>query len=295
MRAMLGGFDRNTEAVLNEEDQTWWGKHSSGLNWLTYQPRELYISKTQPVKLSFLIWKSVTSIKLKIKLAFTDDTYSTITQETQAANQYEVYDAILSYQKLNLAAQAKDVASYEVWLEDQDVNRLTLSRWFYVDDTYREDERISIFQNSLGRPDVVRFTGSWDYKTENTRSTAELINQEGFTWANFENFDYSNTEIQQFKFRSGYLNDLAKRPKQYADYLREFYLSPKIYELINNRLYPTRLTSKKNFISNSDDSLINIEFEAERAYSDKRYSRDENIHTGQGWDSKFTGNYLKPE
>lgn len=293
--ALLGGYDRNTEAILNEENKTWWEKHSSGLNWLTYQPREIYISKFQPVKLSFLIWKSVTSIKLKIKLTFTDGTYTTLSQETQAASQYEVYDAILSYQKLDLASQAKDVASYEVWIADQDDNRLSVSRWFYVDETYREEERIFIFQNSLGRPDVVRFTGIAEKETENTRSTSELISQEGFTWQNFERLDYSNFETQRFTFNTGWLNDLALRPKQFADYLREFYLSPKIYELINNRLYPTRLISKKNFISNSDEDVINIEFEAERAYSDKYFSQDENVHPSQGWDSKFTGNYLNPK
>lgn len=295
--AILGGIDRKSESELNEADKTWWDQFLFQKDFLTNQPRELYVSKTQPVKLSCLVWESsVTSIKLIILVTYTDGLGTSITK-TITAVQYDVFECILSVQKLGLESLSiKEIASYEVYITDQDDNRLSISRYFYIDSKYYENERIFIFQNSKGVADVVRFTGISEANVALERNSAVKINQEGFTWRNFEIEDYDNLEIQKFKINSGWLNDLAIRPKQYADYLREFYLSPKIYELVNNRLYPIRILSKKQQISQSDESLISMEFEAERAYTDKYFSQDENIHPGTGFESKFESEeYLNPK
>lgn len=284
--AILGGLDRNKLAELNESGSTWWDKLLYRPDFLTYQPREMYVSKDQPVKLSFLIWKEVTSIILNVTVTYTDGLSSKLIKGSINASQYEVIECILSSQKLGLGS-VKDVDHYEVFLTDQDGNLISISRYFYIDDNFRENEKIFIFQNSLGSADVIRFTGTSEMNVELQRNSIEKINQDDFTWRNFEIEDHDNLEVQKFAFNTGWLNEIAKRPKRLADYLREFYLSPKIYEVVNNRLYPTRITSKKQFIDKSDETLAYLEFEAERAYTDKYFSQDENIHPSTGFEDKF--------
>jgi len=294
--AILGGISRNAQAELNENETTWWEQFLYKLDWMTNQPREITVGKTQPVKLSVLVWKAgVTSLKLKVNVYYTDGTSGSLTDATIAASQYNIFECILSYQKLGLGALAKEVSYYKAWVTDQDDNRLTVDRYFYVDPAYRDNERMFIFQNSIGRPETVRFTGVTETEVEHDRNDFSLIAPEAFTWRDHETNNFDNTEVEKIKFNSGYLNDLAKYPKQFADYLREFYLSPAIWEVVNNRLYPIRITGKKQFINNTDETLSYIEFEAERGYQDKYYTRDENIHPSQGWETKFENEeYLNP-
>lgn len=295
--AIQGGVDRNKQAEINEEDSTWWDKFLYKKDFLTNQPRELIISPTQPVKLNFIVWKSgTTSIKLKIKVVYTDSGTTTVTK-TISASRYEIFECILSYTKLDLGSlsSTKTVDYYEVWIDDQDDNRISISRIFYVDFNYRENEKIFIFKNSLGSPEVIRCLGVSEAESKFDRNSYEIINQEGFTWRDFASNNFDNTEIQSFTFNTGWLNELAKNPKAYADYLRDFYLSDTIYELINNRLYPVKIISKKTVTDQSDEYLISMEFEAERAYMDKYYTRDENMHPSVGWESKFESDeFLNP-
>lgn len=282
---VLGGIDRIALAKLNEENKSWWDKFLFKKDFLTNQPRQLYISKTQPIKLSFLVWKSgITSIKLKTHITYLDGLSSTLVKSI-SASQYEAFECILSLLKLGI--DADEVDNYEVWLTDQDDNRISISRYFYIDHVYRENERTFLFQNSLGSVEALRFSGVSETKVNLDRSSIAIINEESFTWRNFEIRNNFNIETQKFKFNSGWLNNLAVYPKQFADYLREFYLSRGIYELINNRLYPILITSKKQFIDESDESLTYVEFEAERAYTDKYFGQDENIHPSTGFESKF--------
>ena len=293
---MLGGVSQNAQAELNENETTWWDQFLYKKDWLTYQPREITVNKMQPVKLSLIVWKSgVTSVKLRVKVYFTDGTSSNLAAKTISASQYNIIECILSYQRLGLALLGKEVNYYEAWAIDQDDNRLTLSRYFYPDQFYRPNERVFIFQNSLGCPEVVRFTGVTETEVEHDRSEYSLISPDGFTWRTHQVNNFDTVETEKIKFNSGYLNDLAKYPRQFADYLREFYLSPAIWELVNNRLYPVRITGKKQFVNNTDETLSYIEFEAERGYIDKYYTRDENIHPSQGFESKFESEkFLNP-
>lgn len=294
--AFLGGIDRNRQADLNEQDKPFLDQLIYRKDFLTWQPREMIINQYQPVKLSFLVWdENQTTLKLKIKVFFTDGTDTTVTK-TISCTQYEVFECILSYQKLGMGSYVKTVSYYEIWIDDQDNTRKSVSRYFYIDYNYYEDERIFIFQNSLGCADVIRFTGITETNVELERTSAEKINQEGFTWQDFDIQDFDNMEVQRFSFNTGWLNNLSSRPKQLADYLREFYLSPKIYELVNNRLYPVRIITKKQFITKTDETLSYIEFEAERAYTDQYFSQDENIHPSTGWEAKFESEeFLNPQ
>lgn len=294
--AFLGGIDRNRQADLNEQDKPFLDQLIYRKDFLTWQPREMIINQYQPVKLSFLVWdENQTTLKLKIKVFFTDKTDTTVTK-TISCTQYEVFECILSYQKLGMGSYVKTVSYYEVWIDDQDNTRKSVSRYFYIDYNYYEDERIFIFQNSLGCADVIRFTGITETNVELERTSAEKINQEGFTWQDFDIQDFDNMEVQRFSFNTGWLNNLSSRPKQLADYLREFYLSPRIYEMVNNRLYPVRIITKKQFITKTDETLSYIEFEAERAYTDQYFSQDENIHPSTGWEAKFESEeFLNPQ
>lgn len=294
--AFLGGIDRNRQADLNEQDKPFLDQLIYRKDFLTWQPREMIINQYQPVKLSFLVWdENQTTLKLKIKVFFTDKTDTTVTK-TISCTQYEVFECILSYQKLGMGSYVKTVSYYEIWIDDQDNTRKSVSRYFYIDYNYYEDERIFIFQNSLGCADVIRFTGITETNVELERTSAEKINQEGFTWQDFDIQDFDNMEVQRFSFNTGWLNNLSSRPKQLADYLREFYLSPRIYEMVNNRLYPVRIITKKQFITKTDETLSYIEFEAERAYTDQYFSQDENIHPSTGWEAKFESEeFLNPQ
>ena len=281
---ILAGIDKIKTAQLNEENKSWWDSFLYKKDFLTYQPREMYVGLKQPVKLNFLVWADVTSIKLVVKIYFNDNTGNQIIK-TFAASQFDIVECVLS--PLKLLSAFSNIDYYEVYITDQNDNRISISRYFHIDDSYRENERTFIFKNSLGGPDVLRFVGISEVNTELQRNSFERLNTEGFTWKNFESQDFDISEIQKFKFNTGWMDDLSPTPAALADYLREFYLSDQVYELINNRLYPIKLTSKKALIGRSDETLISFEFEAERAYSDKYYGRDENIHPVTGFDSKF--------
>jgi hypothetical protein len=287
---MPGMISRHKVAEINADESTWWDKWIVGKDFLTYQPQSMVIGQTQPVKCFFIVWKpGVTSVKLYlVKTNRAGDGAPPVAKFTISASQYDILECIFSFLKLGYELGSTDVDHYEVYLTDQDNNRISTSRYYYPDYRNRPDEHIFLFRNSLGCPDTVRFTGV-SVEEQVIDSEVMTMNQEDdFTDVNRDVRNFLTTETQAFKFNTGWMNGITKdHPRLMADYMREFFLSEEIYEVINNRLYAVRLTSKKQIISKTDERLIAMEFEAERAYTDMSFTPDTNILAARGWDGKF--------
>ena len=289
-----GGIDHIKLAKYHEDDSSFWDMMQYNKDFLTWQPVTKNIWIRQPEKLYYLVWDaSTTTIKLKIKIYYTDGTDHTLTKDSETASQYEVWECILSYNKLDLISlpesQNKEIEKYEVWIDDQGDNKISISRFFVLDRKIHTNKRIFIFGNSLSGYDTLRCTGQTVKTTDLARSTIEVLNDFDFTSLDHQMKDNVVFETQKYKTNTGWVS------KEYVEYLREFELSTQVYEFILNRLYPVIITTKKATIHKDFENLHQLEFEYARAYKDSHYSADENILGSKNFNKSFNTSYLTGE
>jgi hypothetical protein len=289
-----GGIDFIKLAKYHEDESSFWDMMQYNKDFLTWQPVNKSIWARQPEKLYYLVWKAdTTTIKLMVKMYYTDDTTATITKETQACSQYQLYECVVSYNKFDLineeASHDKEIEKYEVWIADQDDAKISISRFYTLDRKVYTNARIFIFRNSLSGYDTLRCTGESVKTTDLTRTTIEVLNDFDFTSKDAQLKNNIVFESQKFKTNTGFIT------KEYTEYLREFELSGEIYEFVLNRLYPILLVSTKSDIHKDNNYLHFREFEYVRAYKDSHYSYDENELLSKNFNKSFNNSYLTDE
>lgn len=289
-----GGIDFIKLAKYHEDDSSFWDKMQYNKDFLTWQPINKKIWIRQPEKLYYLVWNALTTtIKLMIKIYYNDDTDYTHEQDTQTVSQYDLYECILSYNKLDLISlpqsAGKEIKKYEVWIADQDDAKISISRYFELDRRIYTNQRFFIFRNSLSGFDTIRFTGETAKSTDLKRSSITILNDFDFTSLDAQIKNNTIFESQKYKVSSGWLT------KEQTEYLREFELSTEVYEFILNRLYPVVLVNSKSAIHKDNEYLYNRTIEYARAYKDSNYSYDDNILDSKNFNKSFNSSYLTGE
>jgi hypothetical protein len=291
---LSGGIDFIKMAKYHEDDSSFWDMMQYNKDFLTWQPVTKKVWPRQPEKLYFLVWDPDTvEINLKVKIYYTDDTTHTFTKATETAHQYSLWECVVSYNKLDLISlpesSGKEIEKYEVWIEDQDDVKITVSRFYELDRKVYTNARIFIFRNSLSGFDTLRCNGEAIKSTELTRTVVERLNDFDFTSLTPQIRNDIVFEQQVYKATTGFIT------KEYAEYLREFELSTEVYEFILNRLYPVILTSKTAEIHKDNSYLHYREFEYARAYKDSHYSYDDNLLGSKNFNKSFNSSYLTGE
>lgn len=276
--ALNGGYDSMEKARMFDEGSSFLEQINYTWQFLTQQPAEKIINFDQPEKLFYLVWKDdTTSIKLKVKIYYTDGTDTTITKATQAVSQYQVWECVVSPDKmeLDLVTPAKTIDYYEIWIDDQDDDRVSKIQKYTIDREYYEHQRYLIFRNSFGEFDITRFTG---IKTDNLEHAREVDSYNpGDGWD--QRFKAENiTEQQSFAINTGWMLN-----KETLDWLRDLLISPEVYEIINNRLYPIIIQNTKTFKQRDKEDLFALAVEYIRAYTDQHYTRDATIYPEGTW------------
>ena len=118
------------------------------------------------------------------------------------------------------------------------------------------------FRNSWGVYDSIRCTGDFETIPVQEREKVMYISDEPETSFNAPVSDTMIKETQGFKGNSGWLS------KDFLNYLRDFMLSPDIYELDDTRLLRCCITSTKTNLYKDRTYNYALAFEYERAYDD---------------------------
>ncbi len=289
-----GGVSLIKEAQYNEEGKSFYTKLLNNWMFLTWCPNNKIVDIKQIEKLFYLVFKSNTiSINLKVLVYFSDGTTSLQTKFTDyLVERFDVYELSVGYGILNLGSinPAKVIKKYDVYLTDQDDNRISDRRTYILDYTVRTNKRYFIFQNSLGGIDSLRTTGIGVKTNEYNFSTIEETLEVNFTTKDRRKKQIVSDKTENYKVNTGWLTE------NQMEYLQEFYLSNNIYEIFNNILIPIVITSKKVEQKKDDEYLFSLDFEYTRDLLNGYYSEDDTHYEiiGGSFNESFNNSFTNP-
>ncbi len=266
--AIPGGLNRETIVAYNSAGQNFFSVTENLLSFMTWAPLQKMTSKTCPELLFFHVPVTATFDQLDfvVIVTFTDNTTATFITSIEGVSQNDVIELTVGYEKLALATRypTKTVYSWKVMLSNQDAQMDTEYRVFILDNTFYQNERIFLFQNSFGRAyDVIRLTGlgSVDIEVEFSTASSETIGD--YTALNAPVSKFGASEVQRLKVNSGWLTQELK------DYMRELLLSKQVFEYTITGLFPVIITNDKMKSFFQDNQyLYDIEIDYDRAYRD---------------------------
>lgn len=141
--------------------------------WLTHRFNRL-VSYTEPIFLYFML-KQQKEVYIKAILHFDDETSKEIELGDVEVDAYSLWLAKVGYLQIaDKIPAGKNLTSWSVVVKDGSGNPLTNTATFEIDTWTSIDEIHILYQNSLGMPDVFRFTGQLGYFTEFKKAAASL-------------------------------------------------------------------------------------------------------------------------
>ncbi|GAB3937030.1 DUF5977 domain-containing protein [Larkinella terrae] len=209
-----------------------------------------------------------TSLKLICQAYYTDGT-----SERRVGNQlttvypYKVYSFPVGPRALGLLNSPKPVSHFEVWVSNQDDERLTEIRWYRLETQYRRNVRFLLFANSLGGFDTLYCTGKGVEQVKYVRQITER----------FTGYDYppefSEKQINQVTGERELTVSTGWLSKVQAEYLQELALSPEVY-LVTDRAYlPLMPVTDSLKTADDDETLIGRTFVFRYTNPEQHYSR----------------------
>ena len=218
-----------------------WERVTTDKKFLTWHPVVKAVGIFQPELLHFLIQTdTVTTVNLKVKLTYTDGTDTTVTPRTLAGiTQYDLLRIPAGIPNLELASVdfARTISYYELWLEDQAGTVISERRYFELDQYEQRWERLWLYENSFGMPEVFRTVGKTKYGTGITPMRSKLSVAETY-----------DVKQPQYLTRETYLRTDQEistgmlRDRETAAYMLDF-LSQKapLFELKDGDYHPVQL------------------------------------------------------
>lgn len=279
----IGGSRSTSQTVwaiksrISEEDLPSW---RSGLfskyigergRWLTWQPNKATIDTQMPVFLSFIVNRKPlpTSLKLCIQA-----TYYGLGNWFKLAysitNIYEnmVLNLPVGYAQLDIASKfpVGQVEKYTVWLIDQNSDRVSAKRTFYVNYSTVQHRQCLVFQNSLGGFDSFMLTGQPEISTslKGIEAQASLAS------------DYKTTDEQLFvRNKQGeeqIVLNTGLHPKKWLEYLEDLAWSERI--LLHSQSGFVALSSpSEKYLKPSIEDLQSRDFTFVKSKSSIGFSR----------------------
>lgn len=222
---------------------TGWAWITDHMKFLSLAPVEKTVSLFQPEILHFLIQaNTVSSVSLKVKLTYTDGTEETITPRSLSGiAQWDLLRIPAGIPNLGLASVnfTKTINFYELWIENQSGTKISESRFYELDILNQPWERLWMYENSLGMPEVFRTVGKTAYKTALASINSQRAHVEGYDIKQSEYLTHETYLRADQDVSTGWLRD-----RQTAEYMLDF-LSQKatLYELRGGSYWPMQLIS----------------------------------------------------
>nr|DAX79698.1 MAG TPA: tail protein [Caudoviricetes sp.] len=216
-RAVRAGIDRFADTPTNFLTQ----------NFLTWQPTVKPVTYYSP---EFLTYYAVVPCIVKLRVYFTDDSGSVITQKDITLSDFEAgkaYTIPLQYASVAGKLDNELPGYYDVWIENAEGVRLTYVQRYYASDMLSEQEQWILFENSLGGIDTFRAYGSCDFTGEHTHNIAGIEDN---------SLEYRVDTERKFQKNTGHLNAQERR------WLLDFFPSLSKYIYIGSYLRPIVVT-----------------------------------------------------
>jgi hypothetical protein len=236
---------------------------------LTWQPLEKRVTRNQTEKLFFLLQNPCERLVLRIAYFFMDGlgNHSYPMNSIDNPTPKKVYELTITPSVMQVPGFETDLLDYyQVWLEDQHMERISEIRTYRMDYTYHETDRLFLFQNSLCGFDTLRILGDQEDSLEYDRSTVNSVLGSDYSERDHKLTNFSITETRVFKANTGWIS-----PEGSA-WIRDFFLSKKVYRIIGGKMVPVVVTSTQVLHRKDREELFSIDFEYRQSFSNEHYS-----------------------
>jgi hypothetical protein len=222
------------KAALGENDfprykNSFFGSYmDEHLPFLTHQPNEMLVSVNQLVNLSWLCNVSPVpgSVSIRVKRRCSDGgTYYSRRELVAKPSQYGVYHIPVGFEQLNNGEETSaPVVQYEVWLEDDELRRISEIRRFIVDRAFYAFDRTLFFSNNLGGFDSLRFTGTSESELSLNVSLGERATGANDTAADGNAYVLGKDGERVLKMNTGTVTD-----PEWLNYMEELAWAEQVY------------------------------------------------------------------
>jgi hypothetical protein len=268
--ALVGGVSKSQEAIYNRQGSSFWLKLTYNMYFLTWQPKEKWVSINQVEKLFFFCQTEMTRLSYRMDFYFLDGTsdlsvpFSAIDlPPDKGVVELTVSPAIIKAS----ASDPENIDYFKVWIEYQS-ERISEIRTYHIDRTFQENQRYFLFRNSLGGFDTLRTTGDQEDTLDYDRVSISKILSADFTEMDHENATGFVSESMVYKANTGW------RTREEISWLRDFFLSRQVFLINVNKLVPVVVTTTQARHRVDKEELYYLEFEYRRSYVSEFYSRE---------------------
>ena len=272
-QVILGGLDKKAFPSLDFFNKYLPEKKA----FLTWCPPAKVVDRYQEEYLSFYVYtSSIKSFKVITKMIYSD--LSTQTTPVLAWTSSLAYGDLIqipigpSHSGILSFNPEKVLISYDVWLSDQDGNNVSEVRSYIIRQTVHPQTRYFLFLNSLGGYDTLRIQG----KAQVTTSLQKTIIQKHLP------MDY-NALDGELEVNESYRQQITDHStgfitgayaKEYKEYLQDFLLSPRVFDITNGDRVPVIVESGDIVLSNEEDEkyMHYIRFRVQEAYINNSFT-----------------------
>lgn len=268
---LSAGISQLQEVINNRSNTSFWEKLQYNNYFLTWQPTEKRVTRNQTEKLFFLLQEPVEQLQLRIAYFFTNGTgnHSLPINSIDNPTPKTVYELTITPSVMQVPGWETDLLDYyEVWIEDGQMNRISEIRRYTLDYSYQENDRLFLFQNSLGGFDTIRILGDQEDTLEYDRISVKSLLGTDFTELSHHLTQFSVTEIRKHKANTGWITPQA------SAWIRDFFLSKKVYRIIAGKLVPVVIDSNQVVHRKDKQELFSIDFEYSQSFSNEHYSME---------------------
>ena len=237
------------------QDAFWSTYQADKRQFLTWQPNNKTIGKTQEEYLSFLINFFPKPSKVRLRVQTYTVNGSTIQTRAELEN-VAMNMIVLCPVGAEALELADDVIKYEVWLSDEQNRRLSEVRTYVIDQQYRPNERHILFSNSLGGFDTLRLIGKGSETLKVSQTFAQRdSNQQAVDW--FEMVVINTEGRKELTISTGWF---GQNGKDFLKYLDELLLSEEMYLITEKGHLPIRRNTNELIDAEDDPTLIARKF-----------------------------------
>ena len=268
---LSGGISPIQEAIYKRQGTSYWEKLQYNGYFLTWQPKEKPVTRHQTEKLYYLLPMAVSRLILRRAYFFTDGTGNHLEPafSIDDPEPMKVYELNITPSIQNVPGWETDLLDYfQVWMEDEKMNRISEIRTYRMDHTRCENPRLFFFRNSLGGYDTLRTTGDQEDSLEYERTTVDVETGSGFTEQDHRFSQFTVTETRVFKANTGWIT-----PENSA-WIRDFFLSRQVFRILGTKLVPIVITTTQVVHRRDRRELCSMDFEYLYSFSNDQYNRE---------------------
>lgn len=248
---------------------------SANKKFLTWAPTDKYVDRIQEDYINFWVYGNFTTLKLQLKVYFSDNTNVTSVVKTKTGTKYtELYQIPTgpANSGANLVDPTKTVIKYELCLLNQNDTVITEVRTFHINMLLHPLRRYFMFLDSLGSFQVLRFNGQEEDKTSFSRDVVQKFLPHNYDPLQGEYAVNTVTRQVTRSISSGFVKD--KQAEAWHKYLVDFMASPIIYDVTNGKRYPVVVTGGDHTTADQNYERY-IRIEARDAYDNESYTPED--------------------